>query len=136
MTLAQDSDTSSRQENTSPNSAARSQGSGSKYDGDARTSRQPETAEHTQVQNKQLPSAPATAELKATRKPTSGPSRTPTNRTPAAWNGTVTWTAVEGGAHHPAPSPTSNANAPRPSGQTPASGSRHNSQNKQQQMPA
>ena len=34
---------------------------------------------------------------------------------------------VEGRAHHPAPSPTPNASAPRPSGQTPASGSRHNS---------
>jgi len=68
------------QRNTSPNTAARSQRSGSKYDG-----------------------APATAGSKATKMPTSGPSRPPTNRTPAAWNGT--WTAVEGRAHHLLPRP-------------------------------
>jgi len=57
------------------------------------------------------------------RKPTSKPSRPPTNRTPVAWNGTDTWTAVEGRGRHPLPSPTSNASAPRPSGQTQANGS-------------
>ena len=69
----------------------------------------------------------ATMVSKATRYPTSGPSTPPMNRTPTAWNGTDTLTAVEGRAHQPAPTPTSNASAPRPSGQTPASGSRHNS---------